>query len=257
MKTIEELRNVYYDVIRDLINPLDVANSLPDIEFDTFIDLTNGISSMLQNDLNQLISLFKSETNVDMQNMINEEINLIMTKQKILQQKRMEYETNQKLEQQSLNDIPKRIIFAKTLNGDTYFSRDLKNIPSEYYEDILDLLDKLSLGIKEANIEKERPIINNRELKGLYEKKGFKTRLIFRNLTEDICYVMQVRIKKDDNSLKDRRELLQRKENTEAEYKQIKELIKNPDVKQQLLMENDQIKIAIFDAINEIKRGQK
>lgn len=87
-----------------------------------------------------------------------------------------------------------------------------------------------------SNLEKVRQLTNNKKLFGLYEIKEFNVRLIYRVLSGDMVYVMQARMKKDDNSSQDRKDLINRSRYTNDEYMELKEKVLNPQEKDLLIM---------------------
>lgn len=74
-------------------------------------------------------------------------------------------------------------------------------------------------------------------------------------LTPDTCYVMLVKMKKSNNDLKDRLEIENRKLNTESDYQRVKNLLKDPKSREELININEQIKSEIEKNIKEHGRG--
>lgn len=149
------------------------------------------------------------------------------------------------------------MIFAKTTFGNTYLERDLRDIPLEYYDKVLSTLDTLESSDIGSNVEKARQLVNNKKLFGLYEIKEFKVRLIYRVLSGDMIYVMQTRMKKDNNSSMDQNELISRSKNTNDEYMELKNRVQNPKDRELLIMEHEQIRQEIMQKLTNGKREGK
>lgn len=77
---------------------------------------------------------------------------------------------------------------------------DLKDIPEEYYESILDLLTDFKNNTLTGN--KIKRLTNNGKLKYFYEIKEYQTRIIFKRLQDDTICILGVFIKKDNNDIK-------------------------------------------------------
>ena len=77
---------------------------------------------------------------------------------------------------------------------------DLKDIPEEYYESILDLLTDFKNNTLTGN--KIKRLTNNGKLKYFYEIKEYQTRIIFKRLQDDTICILGLFIKKDNNDIK-------------------------------------------------------
>lgn len=175
-----------------------------------------------------------------------------MQYKKDLYQKRI-YEAEEILNSESFGEVSqkKNLIFATTEYNNIYIEKDLKSIPQEYYEDIIECLRQLQDGFEENNIQKGRQLWNNNKLSGLHELKPFKVRIFYRNLAPDMVYVLLVRMKKSDNSQLDREEAIIRNKQTTNEFERLKEEIKNPERKQELIEQNIEIYERVLERINQ------
>ena len=136
------------------------------------------------------------------------------------------------------NDERRNLIYAFTKSDVTYLQNDVKSIPEEYYEKIIEMLERLEYDDLGFNSEKVRKLRNNKKIEGVYELKEFKLRLIYRVLDSDSVYVMMVRMKKDDLVSIDKENIIERNRNTDREFNRFKEIVKNPLEKEKLVNEH-------------------
>lgn len=223
--TLEELRESYYFAISKLDNEEDIRNSLPSTGYDNFEELIKMIMSKLEDEIAEwehedLIA----ETEADKE-LIKKELAILFLKKRICLEKLNEFNQNNVLVEAYEKSPEKHLIFATSNLGNVLFLRDLKDIPEEYYNTVLELLNKLEDNIYEVNEIKDKKLVGNKNITDVYEKKDFKVRICYRMLTPDTCYVMLAKMKKSNNDLKDRLEIENRKLNTESDYQRVKKLL--------------------------------
>ena len=73
-------------------------------------------------------------------------------------------------------------------------------------------------------------------------------------LDGDMVYVMQTRMKKDDNSSLDQKDLIYRSRNTNDEFQALKEKIQDSHERELLIMEHEGIRDEI---LSELKAGKR
>lgn len=249
---LEKLRAQYYNAIVDLQDEQHILDSLPTGEFQSFFPLMEGLISKFVEDYQELQSLADDPDVLELLEGLKMKIDIC--KERVESVKRQVEEDS--IESQATCSM-RHLIFAKTAFGSTFLQRDLKNIPHEYYDKVLSMLDTLEYGDFSSNPEKVRQLTNNKKLFGLYEIKEFNVRLIYRVLSGDMVYVMQARMKKDDNSSQDRKNLINRSRYTNDEYMELKEKVLNPHEKDLLIMEHEAIKNEILSDLKNSKRDSK
>lgn len=114
-----------------------------------------------------------------------------------------------------------KVVYAKNFFGNVMCINDfsvIKNYVDEKYELLMSLLDKLYNGDTNFNTEKQRPLTSSNKLKGIYELKEFKIRLIYMREGE-YTVVLGALVKKDDNDKKYRSTLENMKKQSER-YRQ-------------------------------------
>lgn len=253
--TLEELRESYFIAISKLDNEEDIKSSLPSSSYDNFEELINMIISKLDDEISEWEHEdLLAETSGDKET-IKKELDILNLKKRICLDKINEFNQNNALVEAYEKTPEKHLIFATSNLGNTLFLRDLKDIPEEYYNTVIELLNKLENNIYEGNETKDKKLIGNKNITDIYEKKDFKIRICYRMLTPDTCYVMLAKMKKSNNDLKDRLEIENRKLNTESDYQRVKRLLQDPKSREELISESEQIKNEIEKYIKEHGRG--
>ncbi len=249
---LKEHRDSYYDVIVLLQDKKDVLEALPTPEYQNFFPLMEGIISRLVEECMEYQTLGNDKEALEIIRELQEKIELCKSE--------VENVKKQLADDNLVNQATyskRRLVFAKTTYGETFLERDLKDIPPEYYGKVLSALDFLEFGEMKSNKEKVRQLTNNKKMFGLYEIKEFKIRLIYRVLSNNIVYVMQARMKKDDNALIDQKEVINRSRTTSDEYRQLKKIVQDPTECDMLLQENEIICCKIRQKLEENKRSNK
>ena len=146
--------------------------------------------------------------------LINEKIALLKSK--------IEYYNKKTQEDLSLEMMPKEtnILFARNTLGNVLIERqleDIRKLKDEKYETAISLLERLYNGDTNFNAEKQKGLTNNEQVKGIYELKGYQTRLFYMREAGYIV-VIGITIKKDDNGLKFRDFVVNMKKKSE-EYR--------------------------------------
>lgn len=253
--TLEELRESYCIAISKLDNEEDIRNSLPSSGYDNFEELINMIMSKLDDEIAEWeYEDLLAETASDKE-LVKNELTILTLKKRICLEKLQEFNQNNALIEAYEKTSEKHLIFATSNLGNTLFLRDLKDIPEEYYNKVLELLNKLEDNIYEGNEAKDKKLVGNKNITDIYEKKDFKVRICYRMLTPDTCYVMLAKMKKSNNDLKDRMDIENRKLNTESDYQRVKKLLQDPKSREELISSNEQIKNEVVKYIKENGRG--
>lgn len=249
---LEKLRDSYYSSIVLLQDENDILEALPSPEFRNFFPLMEGVISKLVAECREFSSLGDDADVLAEVDSLRRKIELC--------KKKVESVTKQ-LKDESLesqaSQSKRHLIFAKTAFGSTFLQRDLKDIPREYYDKVQAALETLEYGNLGSNPEKVRQFTNNKKLFGLYEIKEFKIRLIYRVLSGNMVYVMQTRMKKDNNSMVDKKELISRSKNTNDEFTMLKKRVLNPADRELLIMEHEVIKSDILKMLGAEKKESK
>jgi len=259
MDNIEILRQNYYEAINLLQDEQDIINALPTNDFQNFFPLIIGLIAKLEVELQKLKDELSSSQNEHKQliRYINEEIEITNKKISICQKKLEEA----KKEETTIEEFGKRpiknIVFATTPSDNVCLENDLKVIPEEFYQEIIDMLEMLENGITENNaIQAHSFNSSHQKLYGCHEVKAFKIRVIYKILSSDTVYILLAKLKKSDNDSRDREEIVVRANNQNHQYELLKEQLKNPQIKDTIIKEHRKILTNIYDYLNKKKRGR-
>ena len=259
METIEILRNQYYEAIQLLQDEEDIKNALPQPEFTSFFQIMYGLIEKLSLVEKELIKELNNIDNQDkeMLEYLKEELELNNFKKSLCEKLIREAMKEEQEEEIAEKGSPKNLIFATTGRGKVYLEEDLKDIPEEYYVEIIECLESLKNGFIESNEVKGKSLKNNARLKGLHEIKKFKIRVGYLNLDSNLTFIILAKTKKSDNSSQDRGDLINRNSKVGAEFQKLKELIKDEKKKTELIEKNPEIENNLIEYLNKNKRGRK
>lgn len=231
----------YYNGIKQLDKEEDIMNLLPSPDFPSFIPIMNGLIDELNKDVEELNDLLNLEQNNEEIKALHQEIELYKFKLKICKERITIFKNQDEQLRIFSSSSSKNIIFAKSSKGNILIENDLKDIPEEYYLNIIDNISKLQEGIYESNTSKGRKLSNNKNLNGLHEIKSFKIRIIYRILDYNTIYIILAKMKKSNNDKKDINEVIQRKNQTNKEYEDLKIKIQDEQLKSQLIAEHNEL----------------
>lgn len=241
-----QLRDAYYDAIVKLQYKEDILRELPDPDYYNYFPIMNALVLKLVHECKAYEKFGDDLEAMEVISSLKDKIDICKEQIKTVRDDLKD----QSFEEQSKHPV-RHLIFAKTnVMGGTFLERDLKKIPSEYYDKVSSAMEFLEYGDFHSSGNKIRQLTNNKKMFGLFEIKEFKVRLVYRVLSGDMVYVMLARMKKDDNSAVDQKDLIVRGKNTMDEYQKLKEQVKDASQRDLLLMEHDNIKQNIKKILN-------
>lgn len=252
---IKEQRSQYVQALLKLVYEDDIEKMMPAPEYESFFPIMYELMKELVKMKQELEDELLLESDYEMQKYIQDELKLVEFKYNLCQKllKEAERVKGGEVDAGKVND--KGLIFASTLGQSIYFEKDLKDISEEYYDMVDESLRKLESGFQEVNEQKGKSLKNNGKLAGIHEIKPFKVRIFYKNLAPDMVYVLMVKMKKSDNDLLDREEVIIRNKQTLSEYQRLKQLIKNPELRDELVGFHQGIRDEVFNYIAEHRRG--
>lgn len=259
MNSTEELRESFYNAICLLDDEQLIIESLPRAGFSNYFEIMDGLIEKLNTDLETCRNDFLSETDEEYKELYKEELAKLFLKKQICEKMRDKARSEAEEEKGFTNENKRHIIFALRTSGKSYFEQDIKDnsFSEEYYGDLMDLIHALENGIEENNTIKAKKMIANDSLAGVHEVKAFKTRVYYEILSPDLAYVFLTKMKKSDNSKRDKQAIQIRKNTVQREFESLKELIKNDVAKAKLIEQHDKIKEEILDYLYANQRGEK
>lgn len=125
-----------------------------------------------------------------------------------------------------------RLIFLTSKNGISFFEEDLNSVDSTYEKSILSLISK----INPENKSHFRKVLNNEPLPyNMHEVMSQRAHIAFIEIDNGIYIIIGADIPRNGY-----KEIINRLILNVKEIERIEDLIKNPDIKNQLLKENEQ-----------------
>ncbi|MBQ1812903.1 MAG: hypothetical protein II119_03020 [Bacilli bacterium] len=150
----------------------------------------------------------------------------------------------------------KNLVFLMTNASNPCIEKDLKDIPREYMADLAELLEDLeSFGPDEGkyNDLECKKLINNGDLKDVFELIAFKVRLYFEQYDKDTVIVVMATLKNQTNPKSIYDTLSKRLSMKAYDEKrnvtlidQLKKKLSNPEMKDRLIEEHREIKESIM-----------
>lgn len=257
MDKIEKLRKQYYDAIILLQNEQDILDALPKPDYSNFFIIINGLIERITEEIETLKKEITAQLDNGMKEYMQEEISSLILKKNICNKLLEEATLEKEIQESAEETTTKNIIFATTNNDNICIENDIKDIPKEYYATIIKMLEKLQNGVEETNSEKAKKMKStNKKIVGIHELKEFKIRLFYKILSKDTVYVLMIRMKKANYDALDRNDVINRVSLINKQYEKIKKLIQYPEIKEELIAENEEMLKYIYDYLNKNRRGK-
>lgn len=259
---MDPLIESYYQSIILLHDKEKILKELLEPEYDNFYTVMNSLIERLQLEKEKLLNEKDKFTEEEYHELIIPEIQSLeekinLCKSKIEKEKEEELEIEE-LEELSKTELHKDLIFATTRKGNICIEEDLKDIQPEFYERIFKCLARIEDNNYEGNLEKERLFSStNKKLRGVYEKKEYQVRVLYKHLTPDTAFVLLIKTKKSNNDKQDKKEAELRNELVTEEYNFLKKDMKDEELKKQIIEQNKIIKQRIFKLLGKTKGEAK
>lgn len=210
--------NASLDEIREQVNKIiDKENSEESLD---------NMTMRLKEEIKQ-IDLLLVDSNPEEILILEEEKKLIQMKQEVIDSTVQAYENSRKRELtlESLR-INNGVLFATNEYGNIMIERDLRKIKKscseETYNKFLKLINELFIGKDNFDETKQKPVgSDNETLKGIYEKKNYQSRIIYR-YARDCIVIIGATLKKTDLNSKYRTFCVNAKEKSESYIRKIK-----------------------------------
>lgn len=237
----------YYKAQIDNCKNLDELESLlPKKTVENFDELINLILLyLLEEEMDYRQMLYENSETLDSDPEILNYVTEIHRKFEIIKN----YRDCKEISEKEVENTQNHLIFLTTEYGNVCALSDVKNIDSEYYESFLTLLESIITGtfknVKSFSVQGSGTVTS--------EVKDFKTRIIFTKLESNIYIINSIFVKKSDNDLFYRNNLINRDALYRNKIAGIKEQL-NGSNREQFLQENDLVK---EDVIGVLKSGIK
>lgn len=251
IKTPEEVTNVVEEeVITDLAiiifdnfkvgNSIDHINTLlPKKESNLYFKEKKSIMKIFKDNLEKLDKQINQVIPDDILNSIialNDAVEYL--------NKYFENEEKEENKKEIVDFKVNNLFFSTRSNGEFYLPFDLKSDDlkeREFQEATIKFLLQLRYGEESWNTQKCKKLSNNRKLKNVFELKDFQIRLIYKHLGSNNYFIEMVCRKKSDKDRQDINKIACRINIVEQEYQEIKKLIANNSIDNELLKNNNDL----------------
>lgn len=249
--------NNYETSILNLENIEDIIASLPSKNQDNYKDTIERLIMFINNEIESNNELEKESKDEEDKLFLKSELERLNHVRDVLVDKLSEvYESQTEITNEASK---KNILFLMTNASNPCVEKDIKDIPNEYCDSLIELFDALeNFDSREGKYNDIvcKKLTNNVAVKDVFELKAFKVRLYFELLDKDTVVVLMATLKKDDNPKSITDTLSRRLSMIDANEKryvplveQLKAQISDPNVKNKLIEEHSIIKDSIISEL--------
>lgn len=200
-KIVEALQfdiSKYMEKIKNVNDISDLEKILPSRDNEQFDNIVDMIAVGLYKEKVEIINLIHEQQEKEpfIHEFFDSELEDIDFKIEILlDYKNMLMESKENCTQ----NVSNRVVFLKNTFGEPMIVSSLKGY-EEYYESFLELINS----IVDGSFKNKRSFSNNSKVIDMMEVKGFKTRVLFSHLKDNIYVIMPAFVKKCDTDLRHR-----------------------------------------------------
>lgn len=243
--------NNYASALLSLDTMKEIEESLPKDSQSGYLEFMNELLAYIEEEIS---------TNIEVRVSINDDADIEYLDSEIEKLEKVKNIVQNKIN--SIEQIPSsnlNIIFLNSEAGNPFIFRDLKSIPEEYYDSLLELFEGLkhidfSLGVSDARLKNYSA---NNDLRNVLEYKIFKLRLFFRMLSDNTILLMQASYKTQTNPKLIKETLESRNTLANKYIDKLKSDLNDPEKSLQLIEENSKIEEEFLQYLKANKRGSK
>ncbi len=203
----------YIQQIKNCQNEADFLSILPKKSHYQFERIMNTIIMYYVQECNEIEQFLVTETLTDEEK--KEFLEEVKEKKKFIQ-KFISY--RDQIPTKEEKNVKNHLVYLTSSSGNVYALSDLKSIDIEYYDSFLELFHS----IIDGTFKNIKMFSNNNKINQLYEVKNFKTRIVFAPINLNTFIIISVFMKKADNDLKYREQII----NRSLKYHSRKQMIK-------------------------------
>ena len=235
-----------YKTLDDNFTYEDILSILPTKDHFNYLDIINRLIAESYKEIKEINELIIEDASITKEE-LKECLALIEKEQTKIKYLRRSKEEDEEV---TVTEHKNRIVLVPTIGGNIRVLDEMENIPDEYYNSFLELINSIING----SFKNVKSFTGNSQLSGVAEVKAFKTRVVFSRLDKNTYALITAFIKKSttDKLYKDtlKRKVAHYRENERV----LKEKIKDP----LFMEENDLYVEELFNLLtpknNELKK---
>lgn len=246
-KIVEALQldiSSYMEKVKNINDISELEKILPSRDSEQFDNIIDMIAVNLYKEKVEIINLIHEQQEKEplIHEFFDSELEDIDFRiEALLDYKNMTMEPEEFYNQNVLN----RIVFLKNTIGEPMIISSLKGY-EEYYESFLELINS----IIDGSFKNKRSFSNNNKVVDMMEVKGFKTRVLFSHLKDNVYVIMPAFVKKCDTDLRHRNIL----ENVSQIYQMQKEELLNLVNSGEYMQKEEEYLSELLDILKEKKK---
>lgn len=226
--------------------------SLPSESQSGYLEFINKLLSYINNEINANLEIRGSSTDSSDIEYLDSEIDKLQKMKSIIERKIGSI----------TEDLPVPnfdIIFLKSNAGNPFIFKDLKSIPEEYYNTLIDLINELKQhDFSTGNITtKIKNMGNEKRFENVLEFITFKLRLYFRVINENTILLLQASFKTQTHSKLIKETLESRNILASKSIDKLKRDLSDDEERISIMEENAKIEEEMFEYLKQNKRGNK
>lgn len=230
----------------------EIARSLPEPRMPGYLELMTYFQKYAELEISEFQKNIETTQDYEDRQYLSTEIEKLK-KMRLLFSKKIETfkKENESFEQYDKTPNKRSIIYLTSSLGNPLLEEDLESIAREYLPEFKELIDMLREGDFTSDQRKYKMFNNNDVLRGLREVKKCASRVYFYHLTGDTVLAILGLAKRGDNPKSDKSRIVKRASASSKSIRKLKEELKDPTRKQELIMENNEITKRIYSFMQE------
>ena len=232
----------YLELLKDINTYEELIKVLPDKQTDNYQDIINAILVYYYGELMTIQMMLKEDNDEELLNdkkIYQNKINLIKKYREELNNPQIKFEREDNV-----------LVFLTTQSGNVCVKNDIeKDIDSNQYDDVKDLLESLKKGI----FKKVKPLNNNNTINGMYQVRKGSIRVTFKRLSSNI-YIVFATFYKDFQTSHQYKNYLETRYST---YLSSSDIINEQIKDKEFLNKNEEIYSEIKNILSTTKKGDK
>ena len=229
-----------YKTLNDNFTKHDLKSVIPSKNNYNFKDIIYRLIAESFKEIKEINELIIEDENISKDELKEYKLLIIKEQEKINLLKEELIEKEEDLTEEE--SIKNNIVLVPNLSGNIKVIDELEHIPNEYYDSFNELFNS----ILDNSFKNVKTFKGNKELLGVAEVKGFKTRIVFSRLNSNTYAIITAFIKKTDND-KYYQDTLK---NKIAQYKEIEFSLRNKLNDPSFIEENEQEVNRLFELID-------